>query len=133
MDLRIIGGSFAFHCYLDMQMTVLIRQNFGHWKKGFGVFVMKYPKFGHHTEAFVTATRPEEFSRIFCEKYQAYILLVEFADRDTIIKFDDGRAILSPTVNGLRLRVEATDLATCHGIRFLLLAGIDLCKTGTKG
>lgn len=94
---------------------------------------MKDLKFKHHTEAFVTTTRPEEFSRIFCEKYQAYILLVKFAERDTIIKFDDGRAILSPTVNGLRLRVEASDLATCHGIRFLLVAGIDLCKAGTKG
>ncbi len=133
MDLRIIGGSFAFHRYLDMELTVLIRQNFGHWKKGFGVFIMKDLKFKHHTEAFVTTTRPEEFSRIFCEKYRAYILLVEFSERDTIIKFDDGRAILSPTVNGLRLRVEASDLATCHGIRFLLLGGIDLCKTGTKG
>ncbi|WP_407976700.1 hypothetical protein ACJKIH_12430 [Brucella pseudogrignonensis] len=133
MDLRIIAGSFGFHGNLDMQLTVLIRQNFGRWKKGFGVFVMKDPKFKHHTEAFVTTTSPEEFSRVFCEKYHAYIVLVEFADRDTIIKFDDGRAILSPTVNGFRLRVEASDLATCHGIRFLLLAEIDLCKTGTKG
>jgi hypothetical protein len=115
-----------------MQLTVPTRQNFRLLEKGRWSLFMNDPKYKHNTEAVVTTTKPEEISKLFCEKYRAYIILVEFSDRDTIIKFDDGRAILSPTANGLRLRVEASDLATCHGIWFLLLAGIDLCKTGTK-
>lgn len=93
---------------------------------------MKDSKYKHDAVAFVANTKPEEISRIFCEEYRAYIISVEFSGHDTLIQFSDGRATLSPAANGLRLRVEATDLATFHGIRTLLLFGLDLCKAGSK-
>ncbi|WP_095448802.1 SMa0974 family conjugal transfer regulator [Ochrobactrum quorumnocens] len=84
-------------------------------------------------ETFIDITNPEKVGKTFCLEYRAYIVSVDFSGHDKLITFGDGRAILSPTANGLHLRVEAFDLATFHGIWSLLQVGLDLCKTGPGG
>lgn len=91
---------------------------------------MTDPRYKHDTEAFIPIPNAEKVGKTFCLEYSAYIVSVDFSGHDKRITFGDGRAILSPTANGLRLRVEAVDLATLHGIWSLLQIGLDLCKTG---
>jgi len=85
------------------------------------------------TVIFIKTNYPEKVGKTFCLEYRAYIVSVDFSGHDKLITFGDGRAILSPTANGLHLRVEAFDLATFHGIWSLLQVGLDLCKTGPGG
>ena len=94
---------------------------------------MTDPRYKHDTEAFIPIPNAEKVGKKFCLEYRAYIVSVDFSGHDKLITFGDGRAILSPTANGLRLRVEAFDLATFHGIWSLLQIGLDLCKTGSGG
>ncbi|MBZ9761763.1 hypothetical protein LB553_12885 [Mesorhizobium sp. CA8] len=75
-------------------------------------------------EAFLPIPDADRVREKVCARSRDYCQHIGAMGADTLLEFDDGRATLRPTDEGLQFRVEATNLVTFYAIRTLLQGSV---------
>lgn len=83
----------------------------------------------HVAEAFVPVPRAESVAERVCARSRDYCYSIDVMGTDKVLDFGDARAILRPTDEGLRFRVEAHNLITLYGVRTLLQGRLSASTT----
>lgn len=83
----------------------------------------------HVAEAFVPVRCAECVMEKVCARSSAYCRAIGVKGADKVLDFGDARAILTPTDQGLRFRVEARDSITFYGVRTLLQGSLSAVTT----
>jgi len=74
----------------------------------------------HVVEAFVSVPHAQRVAERICSQIHDFYRSIIIDGPDKLLEFDNGRAIIRLTDNGLFLRVSAGDLVIFYGIRTLL-------------
>ncbi|MBB2701594.1 UNVERIFIED_ORG: hypothetical protein GGI66_006316 [Rhizobium esperanzae] len=81
------------------------------------------------SEAFVQIAYAGRVAEKLCALSTDYCRSIDVKGADKVLDFDDARAILRPSDEGLYFRVEAEDSMTFHGIRTLLQGSLSTIVT----
>lgn len=87
----------------------------------------------HFSETVVWVADARRIAETLCGSLRECALSIGTTRTDYILNFGDGRAILKVNLCGLRLRVEAEDLATFLGIRSLLQVALSRASNDRSG
>lgn len=72
------------------------------------------------SEAFIHVPRASCVAEQICGQIGKVCRSVKLDGSDKVLSFENGRAIIRPTVSGLILRVYARDVVTYYGIQTLI-------------
>lgn len=74
----------------------------------------------HISETCVSIQDVEQTAELLCATLRDWSFSITTDHSERLLDFDDGRVVISQTVGGLRLRVEARDPLTLLGMRSVL-------------
>jgi len=87
----------------------------------------------HVVEAFVSVPHSKHVAERICSQIRDFYRSIIVDGSDKLLEFDNGRATIRLTDNGLFLRVSAGDLVIFYGIRTLLEGSLSALSRTSEG